>query len=173
MVKRPANIARYLKIWNAIRKKNLNASWGNSTAQGSRRLKWGKRRLGFSCEWHSNSGPPKRGHWFALQANQWVFKKRKQKKIELVAKPAGMFCWPQLLLNRRDWLWWIRNEVWPLQFNLDWIQLIAFPTVTGSSLNRHQICNWIERVKMSFNEFKTVDSIEYWYMKIEKLHLRQ
>ena len=38
---------------NGIRKKNLNASWGNSTAQGSRRLKWGKRRLGFSCEWHS------------------------------------------------------------------------------------------------------------------------
>ena len=36
-----------------------------------------------------------RGHWFALQANQWawranqwVFTKRKQKKIELVARPA-------------------------------------------------------------------------------------
>ena len=28
-----------------------------------------------------------RGHWFALQANQWFFMKRKQKKIELVARP--------------------------------------------------------------------------------------
>ena len=29
-----------------------------------------------------------RGHWFALQANQWFFTKRKQKKIELVSRPG-------------------------------------------------------------------------------------
>ena len=34
-----------------------------------------------------NSVPPMRGHWFALQANQWVFTKRKQKKIELLVRP--------------------------------------------------------------------------------------
>ena len=35
-----------------------------------------------------NSVSPMRGHWFALQANQWFFTKRKQEKIELVAKPG-------------------------------------------------------------------------------------
>ena len=35
-----------------------------------------------------NSVSPKRGHWFAHQANQWFFTKRKQKKIELVAIPG-------------------------------------------------------------------------------------
>ena len=35
-----------------------------------------------------NSVSPMRGHWFALQANQWFFTKRKQKKIELVARPG-------------------------------------------------------------------------------------
>ena len=34
-----------------------------------------------------NSVSPMRDHWFALQANQWVFTKRKQKKIELLARP--------------------------------------------------------------------------------------
>ena len=34
-----------------------------------------------------NRVSPMRGHWFALQANQWVFSERKQKKIELVASP--------------------------------------------------------------------------------------
>ena len=36
-----------------------------------------------------NSVPPMRGHWFALQANQWVFTKRKLKKNELVARPGS------------------------------------------------------------------------------------
>ena len=31
---------------------------------------------------------PDEGHWFALQANQWFFTNRKQKKIELVARPG-------------------------------------------------------------------------------------
>ena len=52
---------------------------------------------------------PMRGHWFDLQANQWVFTKRKQKKIELVAKPAtnyqeclefcSIYCNAHVLLN--------------------------------------------------------------------------
>ena len=36
-----------------------------------------------------NSVSPMRGHWFALQANQWFFTKWKQKKIEVVARPAS------------------------------------------------------------------------------------
>ena len=44
-----------------------------------------------------NRVSPKRGHWFALQANQWVFTKRKHIIIELVVRPAGhLFCWPVL-----------------------------------------------------------------------------
>ena len=35
-----------------------------------------------------NSVSPMRGHWFALLANQSFFIKRKQKKIELVARPG-------------------------------------------------------------------------------------
>ena len=34
-----------------------------------------------------NGVSPTRGHGFALQANQCSFTKRKQKKIELVARP--------------------------------------------------------------------------------------
>ena len=33
-----------------------------------------------------------RGHWFALQANQWFFIKRKRKRIELVARPGCHHC---------------------------------------------------------------------------------
>ena len=39
-----------------------------------------------------------RGHWFALQANQSFFTKRKQKKIELVARPGR---WR----SQRWWCW--------------------------------------------------------------------
>ena len=35
-----------------------------------------------------NSVSPMRGHWFALQANQWVFTKSQQNRIELVARPV-------------------------------------------------------------------------------------
>ena len=40
-----------------------------------------------------NSVSSTRGHWFNLQANQWVFTEREKKKIELVARPGGR--WPK------------------------------------------------------------------------------
>ena len=60
--------------------------------------------------------PHTRGHWFAIQANQWVFTKRKQKKIELVARHSVFAMLPQSCVFQqeasfqlREWL----NEVVP------------------------------------------------------------
>ena len=42
------------------------------------------------------------GHWFALLAIQWYFTKRKQKKIELVARPARSIAAQFCCWNRRS-----------------------------------------------------------------------
>ena len=57
-----------------------------------------------------------RGHWFALQVNQWVFTKKKTEKIELVARHGICHAIPQSCVFQqeasfqlREWL----NEVVP------------------------------------------------------------
>ena len=69
----------------------------------------GPRRRRRSC-WEERKRIGVRGHWFALQANQWVFTKRKQKKIELMARPGsqGRSCTPA-----STWIWLGGHKVLP------------------------------------------------------------
>ena len=72
-----------------------------------------------------------RGHWFALQANKWFFTKRKQKNIELVARPwlaawrtsgTDLWSWGLTDLGPRDrwWLHWHPLGRWGT-WNRQWV----------------------------------------------------
>ena len=110
-----------------------------------------------SCSWWC---PWTSALWFALQANQWFFTKRKQNKIELVARPGKEVLRQLQRLTRNLWvfqarwqalgllLWWptrgrLRGWCWSLARGPPWCLPSAQerqwrpPTVTTPHTLKH------------------------------------